>query len=290
MCSGLDNGERWKEIPKWLGKEKYFKRYSYVDHFIVHSVPNYGDKPADSAVYNPKAPMIGLLDFKWEILCKLPWAFSKSLVLPFITLVSSATIEEKRPTSVFVAMSTKRLAKSSAELRREIKKALDDIPKAEFIEIKRNSYKSFLKALNALPRKMSKSQLCIVPPGDAPSSKRLYDAISHLCVPLLISDKFTLPFDGTDIDYESVFTQIPSNNVSQLPEFVANLSKSAIEEMRKKLVRVKEMFTWDYKNPPKAGQALWSLSWALYDKVMMLKPYKNNEMTGYEDDPYSEFE
>ena len=290
MCSGLDNGVRWNEIPSWMNTTaKYFKRYSDVDHFIMHSVPNYGDKPADSAVFNSRAPMIGLLDFKWEVLKRKPWTFAKSIVLPFITLTDEnlrkKPKENRRDIDLFVAMSTKQLAKKSAELRRELKAIMENMTNTEFVEIKRNSPKTFTHALKILPEKMSSSELCVIPPGDAPSSKRLYDAISHLCVPLLVSDKITLPYDGVDIDYNDVFLQIPSKNISTLPSFVSNLTKTELGRIRKTLKRVKEMFTWDYKNPPKPGQALWSLSWALYDRIMMLKPYRNNEMTGYDDDP-----
>ena len=86
MCSGLDNGMRWKEIPIWMSTAaKHFKRYSTVDHLIIHSVPNYGDKPADSAVMSSRAPIIGLIDFKSSHLKRLPRKFDKSIDLPFIT-------------------------------------------------------------------------------------------------------------------------------------------------------------------------------------------------------------
>ena len=291
MCSGLDNGLRWKEIPDWMNKTaKYFKRYSTVDHFIMHSVPHYGDKPADSAVINSRAPIIGLLDFKWNLLKKYPWIFSKSIVLPFITLNEQPkSRHRKRKISLFVAMSTKQLPKISAELRKELKDVMQNISKSEFVEIKRRSPKTFTHALRVLPEKMSSSELCVVPPGDAPTSKRLFDAISHLCIPLLIADKITLPYDGLSIDYEKVFIQVPSKNVTQLPSIISNITKEELQQKRNLLKRVKQMFTWDYKKAPKAGESLWSLSWSLYDRMMMLKPYRNNEMTGYDDDPEVDF-
>lgn len=35
---------------------------------------------------------------------------------------------------------------------------------------------------------------CIVPPGDAPSSKRLYSVIAAGCIPVIVADEFVLPF------------------------------------------------------------------------------------------------
>ena len=65
--------------------------------------------------------------------------------------------------------------------------------------------------------------------------------------------------------------------------------KKLIWTKRSKLEHIKKMFTWDYKERPRDGEALWLLSWALYDKNRMLEPYKNNEMTGFDDDPDFEF-
>jgi hypothetical protein len=42
---------------------------------------------------------------------------------------------------------------------------------------------------------------------------------------------------------------------------------------------------WNYEEKPKSGEALWTLSWALYDKYRMIAPYLNNEMTGDDIDP-----
>ena len=42
----------------------------------------------------------------------------------------------------------------------------------------------------------SRSQLCAVAAGDTPSTGRLYDAISCLCVPLIVTDDLQLPFSG----------------------------------------------------------------------------------------------
>ena len=60
--------------------------------------------------------------------------------------------------------------------------------------------------------------------------------------------------------------------------------------MKKNLKSINEKFKWNYRKMPKAGQALWTLSWSIYDKVRMLKPYENNEMTGYDDDPPFNFQ
>jgi len=286
MCSGLDNGERWAEIPSLLKESgDFFSRYSKVDHIIMHSVPQYGDKPADRAVTRSQDPIILILDFKWSELRKSPWTFAKSAVVPFITHLSQFNESKYRKHSVFVAMSTKKLAAGSAQLRVELEEYLKKVPKSKIVKINRMSLQSFQEALDSLPENMRASDFCIIPPGDAPSSKRIYDAISHLCIPIIVSDHITLPFDGSFIDYSKILIQVPSKNLSSLSSIIKNKKLSEISYLRRNLRRAKKMFTWDYKSPPKVGESLSSIAWSLYYKYKMIEPYLNNEMTGNDNDP-----
>lgn len=291
MCSGFqDPAERWNKIPEMLSDyDKYFKRYGYADHFIMHSAPNYGDKPADLAVFESKLPIIGLLDFRWYNMIKSPWTFAKSQILPFITFVSKTKIDSKRTISVFVAMSTSRMPKSSSNLRKDITKIMKNIKNSEKVNISRTSPKSLRSAIAKLEKKMGSSNFCIVPPGDAQTSKRLFDAISHLCVPIIVADKITLPYDGTLVDYSEISIQVPSDQIEKLPEIIENFDDNKLKEMREKLLRVREIFTWDYKKPAKPGQSFWNFACNLYYKSEMMKPYRNSEMTGYDNDEFDTF-
>jgi hypothetical protein len=256
-----------------------------VDHLIVHSVPHYGDKPADIAVSFDKGPAIGLLDMKLSAIKNSPWTAARSLVIPFITLpVVLEGLERKQ--SVFVAMSTsaRGLKAASAVLRQKIEEQLQQVPESEIVKIDRQEYKTFKKALTLLPEKMSQSKLCIVPPGDAPSSKRFYDAVSHLCIPYLLADYWLLPYEDIYVDYGKCMRQLWSRKVENLADDINGLDEDKISEMREELKNAKERFTWDYEEKPKTGQGLWTLSWALWDRWRMVAPYLGGEMAGDEQD------
>ena len=293
MCSGLDGSNRWNNIPYYLSQTgNYFTRYSSVDHFIMHSVPHYGDKPADKSLNRTKSPMIGILDLKLSLLKKHPWLAARATIVPFVTMESSSynfnqTLQFQRDISVFVAMSTSTngLKASSARLRQRIEEQLSNIAKSEILLIDRKKYVTFKNALDHIPQKMESSNLCIVPAGDAPISKRFYDSISHLCIPFLLADYIILPYEDVFVDYEKCVKQLPSKEIRFLSKTIKSISKHEIEKLRNYLFQVKELFTWNYKQKPVAGQALWALSWTLYDKIQMLKPYENNELTGYDSDP-----
>jgi hypothetical protein len=151
--------------------------------------------------------------------------------------------------------------------------------------INRRSYSTFRNALLHLPDVMGRADWCLVPPGDAPSSKRFYDAISHYCLPYLLADQFYLPYEDIYVDYETFVRQLPADRVNDMAEDVKKVSENEIKQRRKALGRVQKRFIWDYEEKPKAGQALWTLSWALYDRFRMISPYLNNEMTVFESDP-----
>lgn len=289
MCSGLDGGKRWDDIPNYLSKHgNYLNRYSSVDHFIIHSVPHYGDKPADKAISIDKAPIIGLLDFKTALLKKSPWKFARSMVLPFITQMRELSLNRKRSISAFVAMATSSqgLAGKSAQIRQRIESELNNVPHTKVITIVRNNYNSFRAAMGSLSDYMTKSKYCVVPPGDAPSSKRFFDSVQHLCIPLLISDYYVLPFEDVPIDYAGSIIHFPSRQIeNNLSTLLKSITPEEYNKQKNALKTTKERFTWDYKLPPKVGQGLWTFSWALYDRHSMMKPYLNNELTNDEGDP-----
>jgi hypothetical protein len=288
MCSGYDGETRWNSLPACLNSHSLnFVRYSGIDHFIMHSVPHYGDKPADSAIISDRAPIIGVLDLKMSSIRKSPWTLARSVVVPFITLKTRDNIKTKRTIPAFVAMSTstKGLRAASGLLRQRIEQQMRNVSGAEVFVINRRMYSTFKAALETLPEKMSHSELCVIPPGDAPSSKRFYDAISYCCIPFSVSDYFVLPYEDVYIDYQTVMKQLPAANVDELAGNLGNFSRREGREMRKALEKVRERFTWDYREKPRTGQALWSLSWALYDRFRMIQPYLHNEMTGYDLDP-----
>ena len=289
MCAGIDDS-RWHEIDTYLNSHgHYLQRYSSIDHFIMYSSPNYMDKPADRAIYTDQAPMIGVLDFKCFKMNQKIWTAARSALLPFITLKNENYSKRLsgRDNLVYVAMSTsaRGLRHKSASLRQSIQELLKDIPHSNITVIDRHSITDFRSIILQVPNIMGQSDYCIVPPGDAPSSKRFYDAIAALCIPILISDYFMLAFENIPVDYEQALIQIPERGVEDLPQILRMQTPALTEKRREYLKDVKRMMTWGYKDPPKPGEALWMLTWAIYDRHRMIEPYLNNELTGFDDDP-----
>ena len=51
--------------------------------------------------------------------------------------------------------------------------------------------------LCASRRRLRQCKFCLVPRGLTPSSRRLYEALAAKCVPVVLSDRFVLPFEGS---------------------------------------------------------------------------------------------
>ncbi|KAH9625941.1 hypothetical protein KSS87_020361 [Heliosperma pusillum] len=102
---------------------------------------------------------------------------------------------------------------------------------------------------------MRTSEFCLHPAGDTPTSCRLFDAIQSLCIPVVVSDRIELPFEGI-IDY-SDFSVFVSVNDALRPNWLVShlqsISMEQKEEFRKNMARVQPMFVYDNGYPGGIG-------------------------------------
>jgi len=90
------------------------------------------------------------------------------------------------------------------------------------------------------------SEFCLIPPGFAPWTFRLYEAISLLCIPIITEvHTFTLPFqDQLDWSKFSILltTTVPKDVLAAA--FDPKLTPSKIEEMRRELRYARRVFQY----------------------------------------------
>ncbi|KAM0950780.1 putative xylogalacturonan beta-1,3-xylosyltransferase [Dioscorea sansibarensis] len=102
---------------------------------------------------------------------------------------------------------------------------------------------------------MQNSEFCLHPAGDTPTSCRLFDAISSLCIPVIVSDNIELPFEGM-VDY-SKFSLFVSVNNALVPKWLVNylksISKAEKEMLRRNLAQVQPIFEYDNGSPGGIG-------------------------------------
>ena len=74
-------------------------------------------------------------------------------------------------------------------------------------------------------QRMRQCKFCLVPAGLTPTSRRFYEAIATHCIPVLISDKFVVPYAGghratgllPDAALDSFVLRVPEADVKSLP-------------------------------------------------------------------------
>ncbi|KAK2457815.1 putative arabinosyltransferase ARAD1 [Trifolium repens] len=102
---------------------------------------------------------------------------------------------------------------------------------------------------------MRRSEFCLHPAGDTPTSCRLFDAIQSLCIPVIVSDNIELPFEGM-VDYTefSVFVAVgDALKPSWLVNLLQRFSKQQKDKFRQNMAQVQPMFVYDNGHPGGIG-------------------------------------
>ena len=129
-------------------------------------------------------------------------------------------------------------------------------------------------------RRMRQCKFCLVPAGLTPTSRRFYEAIASNCVPVLISDRFVVPYATTpavtaaahhhpaaasrhvagllpDSIIDSFVVRVPENDVTSLPRHLREaLPHHAAMLQRLRAYRAAFLYELPLEgDPPAAGAA-----------------------------------
>jgi len=92
------------------------------------------------------------------------------------------------------------------------------------------------------------SVFCLVPRGDTASSRRLFCAIQALCIPVVVSDHFELPF-ASQLPWDDMILRVPENavvtgNASDVYDFLAQLPPENIRQRQRALHTHRRSLLW----------------------------------------------
>jgi len=119
---------------------------------------------------------------------------------------------------------------------------------------------------------MANSTFCLVPKGDTPTSRRLFDAIMAGCIPIIVSNEIRLPFrDFLDWQSFSVFldeAKIDADGVFVNSVFKDRLTHQKVVDMRARLNFIRPAFLYGVGDPRwkdmKPGMVLKNTFYQLY--------------------------
>ncbi|KAL7197075.1 hypothetical protein ACSBR1_036984 [Camellia fascicularis] len=237
------------DVLKLLRQSKYWQRSAGRDHVIPMQHPNAFKFLREQV----NASILIVADFGRYT--KITANLSKDVVAPYMHVVDSFTDDdppdphESRTTLLFFQGRTVR--KNEGKVRAKLAKILVGFEDVHY----EHSYATE-ENIKASSQGMRSSKFCLNPAGDTPSSCRLFDAIVSHCVPVIVSDKIELPYEG-EINYKefSVFFSVkealvPGYMVTKLREF----PKERWLDMWRRLKNVSHHFEFQY--PPKKEDAV----------------------------------
>lgn len=111
-----------------------------------------------------------------------------------------------------------------------------------------------LKVYEYLPEGISyeemlkKSKYCICPSGHEVASPRIVEAIYAECVPVLISQKYVLPFSDV-LDWDSFSIQVSVSDIKNLKKILMGISEDQYLRLHKGVKMVQRHFVLN--DPPK---------------------------------------
>ncbi|KAI3954976.1 hypothetical protein MKW98_004979 [Papaver atlanticum] len=92
-------------------------------------------------------------------------------------------------------------------------------------------------------QRMKTSKYCISAKGYEVASPRVVEAIFFDCVPVIISDKYVLPFFEV-LDWESFAVFVAEKDISNLKEILLAIPEEKYIEMHKRVKMVQQHFLW----------------------------------------------
>ena len=110
---------------------------------------------------------------------------------------------------------------------------------------------------------MRRSVFCLCPPGRVSWTPRLIEAAVLGCIPVLLSDKYILPF-ADHLPYEDAIVRVPETSLDQLPAYLERAAADAewIRGKQRALQKLVPMLVYDSEEGP-----MWRLlSQVLADK------------------------
>jgi hypothetical protein len=136
---------------------------------------------------------------------------------------------------------------------------------------------------------LSKARFVLCPPGWAPWSARLFDAIMVGAIPVIIADEWSPPFEGTILDYSNFSIRVPEKEARNLRDILLNISEEEERRLRANMARVYQHFIYAM-NPFKDLDAFESLYNILSERAQKRKALEALELVNDNDGSASDGE
>ncbi|KAF4751682.1 hypothetical protein FOZ62_025609 [Perkinsus olseni] len=142
-----------------------------------------------------------------------------------------------------------------------------------------------LMMISSSMNRMARAVFCPVPRGITSTSRRLYEAIINICIPIILSNNFRIPFTtyhhhNIDIahhlgvvDSSKFILKWNESEIKDLPKYlVHNMTDGIIKSMQHELMRVRSRYVY-------SQEPYWQLHPDATDTILQLIYNKYNDIT-----------
>lgn len=251
----------------------YFERYGGIDHSLIQMSPAYNIRaPISANNYKTIAFMATMSDIPYQLSDRELWHFTQqfhgSMAPLYDDDVENETYEidsnlnpNKRPISIFFLGHLKMFWDShSTRIRYSLASQMDEIPMAFSLGINDGDTASLSLHANKY-ESMRKSQLCLNPPEDPPTSRTLTESFLSMCVPIVFSDYAYFPFEDVFIDYSKIVFQVPMDSTHLLKSAVNKANFRKIKNSRTLMREIGHLWEDNKQFEIVNGSNFWGWLW-----------------------------
>ena len=142
-----------------------------------------------------------------------------------------------------------------------------------------DKYNPAIEASQDYIHRMTNSKFCLIVRGDTTSSRRLYTAIATGCIPVIVSDWISLPYESL-LNWDKIVLIFPEsiiNNIGSLVETLLRVSQEQSDTIRMRLREARAILLYDpsphFNSKEEKGRLINPVTLALIDALIRRETY-----------------
>ncbi|OHT12474.1 hypothetical protein TRFO_17617 [Tritrichomonas foetus] len=249
----------------------YYERTGGIDHFFVQTIQH----TLGECIINPEdhmfiPNMISTQSVEWQDSVLNPRFFERVTMIPVHSnlQLSPQNIRDfkrniERSLNVYMIASFDTWINETNIIRRRMFDALEGIPDSAIISFSRKQPGINSKVLKNIAN-MTRSNICVIPPGDSPTSKRFFDSLNTLCIPYIFSDAIRFPFEGVFIDYHKFILMHRMKKLEGITHDIMLMNNRKIRQLQSIINEALPVINAEFKEPLKTNHFIWAWFWFQY--------------------------
>lgn len=261
----------------------YYERSGGIDHFFIQTIQH----TLGECIINPEDHMqvhnmFSIQSVEWQDSEVHPRYFERVTIIPVhsnLNLKRNTGAfhflkgENKRTLNVYLIASFDTYVNETNYIRMRMFDALRSLPDSAIINFSRKMPRIFSRVHKNIEN-MGKSNICVIPPGDSPTSKRFFDSLNSLCIPYIFSDAIRFPFESVFIDYEKFILMHRMKKLEGIRNDIMLINSGKIKKIREIIRKALPLINDEFGEPYQLNHYSWAWFWFQYIQACSIASVK----------------